>query len=262
MIALALCETLVAWAVFFQSLELLSLRREFSSRGIWRWKTIAPEFGLLARIFRGVLGDRSFSWLLVFQAVAAAAIAGGSGQYLPLCLALGCLLVSMRFRGAFNGGSDCMTLVVLGSVAGARAMGSSPRAELVALGYIGVQSALSYGVAGWAKLKEPCWRDGSALGLFMRFPQYAWPRPLAALLGSSAISRLSCWAVIAGELGFFVVLGATALGFKLSLAAAAWVLIFGAVFHLVNFWAFGLNRFFWAWLSSYPALFFWLTGFG
>jgi len=34
-------------------------------------------------------------------------------------------------------------------------------------------------------------------------------------------------------------------------------LAIGAAFHLANAFAFGLNRFLWAWLAAYPALWFW-----
>jgi hypothetical protein len=33
----------------------------------------------------------------------------------------------------------------------------------------------------------------------------------------------------------------------------------GALFHFLVFWYFGLNRFFWAWLATFPAVL-WVAG--
>ena len=41
-----------------------------------------------------------------------------------------------------------------------------------------------------------------------------------------------------------------------ALVACAGILVAAIGFHLVNFYAFGLNRFLFAWAAAYPALYF------
>ncbi|HEX5656879.1 MAG TPA: hypothetical protein VFX59_06775, partial [Polyangiales bacterium] len=93
------------------------------------------------------------------------------------------------------------------------------------------------------KLRERSWRDGSALPSLLAAPQYR-DAPLQVPL-----ARLAGYAVITFELGFPLALvdARLALGFT----------AFGTLFHLLNARVLGLNRFLWAWLAAYPALFAW-----
>jgi hypothetical protein len=268
LLAIRACATVIALAVLLQGFELWSLRRHFGSSGIWRWSILKREYGLLSKVFGLFLGDRAFPVLILIQILLALALLelpfepGQSGSMLPLALSPVVLLGSMRFRGTFNGGSDCMTLVVLLSVTGACTAGLSETACRVALGYIAAQTVLSYAVAGWVKLKEPAWRSGEALPLFLSMPQHAVPEMVRGWASVPRVARLTCWGVITGELALAAV--TTALAFwpgrhpdGLVILALA-LLALGLVFHLVNAWVLGLNRFFWAWLSAYPAVLYWV----
>jgi len=153
--------------------------------------------------------------------------------------------IAMRFRGSFYGGSDSMlALTLLGLALG-------PGHERVTGAWIAALALVSYAVAGWVKLMRPEWRSGCALAVFAAYPQYAVPVRLQALLRSRTLSLLGAWTVMGFELGFVPLV----LSGLRPLACAA--LGAGVLFHLINVWVFGLNRFFWAWIATYPALAYW-----
>lgn len=240
---LRLCEILVAWACLLQSIELLALARHCGAQGIWRWQTVGRDFGRLRPLFGLLLGDGRFSILQCLRAVAALCLLFGVvPQWSSAALLLLTLLTSMRFGGSFNGGSDGMTMVVLLAVVLGR------NHETAALAYIGVQAGLSYLIAGIVKLRERAWRTGEALERFLALPQYPVPGGLKRLARSRSFSVVSCWGLMIFELGFpFAVLSGRPETTAVTLAA-------GAAFHWVNAWVLGLNRFFWAWIAAYPAI--------
>jgi hypothetical protein len=110
----------------------------------------------------------------------------------------------------------------------------------VGLGYIAAQLVLSYFLAGLFKLRDPAWRNGTALAQLLSAPQYR-SRPLAL-----PFARWLGYGVIAFECAF-----------PLALIDARLLSLLGIAFHVVNARVLGLNRFLWAWLAAYPALWFW-----
>ena len=154
----------------------------------------------------------------------------------------------MRWRGAMNGGSDSMNLVVALPLAIALTL-RTPVAQAVAFGYITLQTTLSYFVAGCVKIREAEWRSGSALPIFLCTPQYGAPVWLQhTLQASPALSRGASWGVMLFELSF--PLAFTAPPFTLAFLVGAFC------FHLINAYILGLNRFVFAWVSAYPAVLF------
>jgi hypothetical protein len=151
----------------------------------------------------------------------------------------------VRFRGTFNGGSDAMLLVVLLGLAIARS-----GVPAVGLGYIAAQLVLSYVLAGVAKLREPRWRDGSALAALVALPSYGVPPALIGFLTRPAIARTAGYALLAFELGFPIAL--------VDPTACRVLLVLAALFHLGNAIVFGLDRFLWAWLAAFPAVIAWV----
>jgi hypothetical protein len=101
---------------------------------------------------------------------------------------------------------------------GSHSFHPSPRWRETVFGYLALQSTLSYCFAGWVKVVNPEWRNGQALQEVFRFSAYPVSESLRA------------WATL--------MIG----------------LLFAAAFHFVNACLFGLNRFFWIWLASYPSL--------
>jgi hypothetical protein len=166
-------------------------------------------------------------------------------HFLDYLLSIGTLLWlnGGRRRGLSNGGSDYM-LIVLSFAFFAKTLaanlGVTTDAPLI---FIGAISVLSYARAGWTKLREPSWRDGSALNWALQSTCYQtairlppqtcqW---LALATITFELSSLIAWTTPLGALLFCVA---------------------GFAFHLGNFIFLGLNRFFWVWLATYPALLF------
>src|SRR5581483_232816 len=103
--------------------------------------------------------------------------------------------ICLRWRGTYNGGSDYMTLLILLTVSAASLSGDHPRVVSVALGYIAIQSALSYFIAGIAKIRHREWRTGEALSRLLNSPVYATPESARAISHNRAFCFAGSWAV-------------------------------------------------------------------
>lgn len=226
--ALGWTARLFALSWLLQALELWLARRALAER--FPWAIVRRDYGLS-------FDDRAYPWLLLGQALLALSVLRPEPWWPWLALGVA-LAQAVRFRGSYNGGSDAMTLVVLLGLALARTF--SPQ---LGLAYIAAQLVLSYFLAGLFKLRDPGWRNGSALPAMLGAPQYR-SRPLRL-----PCARAAGYAVIAFECAFPLAL----LDARLTWAFAG----AGCVFHLLNARVLGLNRFLWAWLAAYPALFAW-----
>jgi hypothetical protein len=120
-------------------------------------------------------------------------------------------------------------------------------AAVVVVGFVAAQAVASYVQAGVAKLAEPAWRQGRALAAFAAVPRFGVPRVVRAVVDGAVTGRVLSWATLAWQLGAPLALTST--------TACAVFCAVGVVFHLGNFFAFGLNRFVWAWAATWPALF-------
>lgn len=249
--AVSLTERLLGFALLLQTVELLQLRRHVADDGVWAWEVLAAEHAELPAplrwLFALLLPARRFVSLLWLRGLLAVALAAGIGLSAPALL-LTQLAICARFRGTFNGGSDYMSVVVLLGVSGAACFASSPRVVTACLGYVCVQLVFSYFVAGVIKVAQPSWRSGSGLGRLLSANRYGTPPWLARLGTRPALGAVASWAVLAFECGFPLAL----LGPRIALI----FLGLGALFHVGNLVAFGLNRFLFAWLAAYPALWF------
>ena len=247
---LSASERLSALALLFQSLEWLQVRAAFADNGVWRYALLAPEQrGLplgLALLCRLSLPYPSFVALLGLRCVAAALVLflGESRVWPFLCISQ--ILLCVRFRGASNGGSDSMSVVLASAFSVPALVGRTPLAIQAALLYIGVQVTLSYVIAGLSKLRQVDWRDGAALRHFVLRSPYGVPKSVRRFLERRAVASSLGWAVIAFECLF-------PLAWLDPRVCLVW-LTCGALFHAANVLALGLNRFFWAWIAGYPAL--------
>ncbi len=155
------------------------------------------------------------------------------------------LMILQRFQGPYNGGSDRMGLLALWCLALSRLLPTAQGNEL-AFGYLGVQLVLSYFIAGGVKIVNPDWRTGRALRDVFQFSTYPAAEDLRRWADRPRVMRAMSWAVILFELVFPLTL--------LSRQTLVAGLVVAATFHLANACLFGLNRFFWTWLSVYPAI--------
>lgn len=214
-LAVRLAEIILGAAIFQQSLEFM--------RGSQPEKTLGLVRAALAIIL--MLG---FHPLLVETALIFTSV-----------------ILIKRFHGPYNGGSDTMTILVLGSLWLSHLAPSNYWQE-IALGYLAIQLMLSYFQSGWVKVVNADWRSGLALQQVFAFTAYPISNQVRLLAQRPRLLWYMSWAVIIFELLFPLAL--------LHQAALIVALVIAGIFHLVNAWLFGLNRFFWIWPAAYPII--------
>jgi len=161
-----------------------------------------------------------------------------------LLLLLGLAILNV-FQGPYNGGADRMSLLILSCLCLAH-LAPTPHWQELAFGYLALQLILSYFISGWVKVVNPEWRNGQALRDVFQFSAYPVSESLRQLSQSPRLLLSMSWWVILFELLFPLALVSST-----SLIVA---LIFAAMFHLSNAFLFGLNRFFWIWITAYPSI--------
>ena len=205
--ALRLTECVFAWSLAIQTLEYLRMRAATGERGLWAWSIqrrdvpIAWMRSLLDVLFRPQVHQSHLALRLLAALVLF--LYGGS-LALMLFLFIGNLLILIRWRGAFNGGSDFLTLVVLTGLLIAYAVGTLIDPELgvqAGLWYIGIQSITSYFMSGAVKILRPEWRNGSAMTIFLNAAIYG-PLPDQHPLRNPKIATLGAWCFILWECAF------------------------------------------------------------
>ena len=251
LMAIRATELLFALSLAIQTLEYLRMGRDTADDAFWSWplqRADIPNAAVRA-VLDVLFKPRLHQLHLVLRLLAAVALAL-QGASLPLIgfLFVGNLLILIRWRGAFNGGSDFMTLVVLtglliSQVVGA--WGNTPLGWQAGFWYIAIQAITSYFMSGAVKLLRPEWRNGSAMTIFLNGAIYG-PLPARHPLRHTGLAILGAWGFIVWEILFPLSL--------LDPRLAALFCAVAAVFHFLVFWFFGLNRFFWAWLCAFPAV--------
>jgi hypothetical protein len=235
-------EVLASLAAGIGSLELLATRRAWGDHGTWRWSILRAELRWAAP----VLATVPFTSLLFTRLVAAAWLTGTPSLIAVAWLWTTTLLVNLRFRGTYNGGSDHMLVVVLTGLLVARAGMGNPVLPLAGMAWIAAQGILSYVIAGAAKLRSASWRDGTALPALLAIPAYGVPSGVRRWIANPGAAKVAATGVLAFECAFpLVLLGSTPAVVGVAVAAG---------FHLANAWVFGLNRFLLTWAATWPAI--------
>lgn len=230
--------------------ELLSLSRLISqATSPWHWTLLRGSYSawppLLMRLL-DFLFLRHFHTLTVIFFLEGLLLAFFPHWTLGVLLILTHLLFQWRFRGVFNGGSDYMTMIIFIGLTLSFVRRDDPTTQNIGLLFIALTSTLSYFIAGVVKILNRHWRSGEAVKLFLKHSNYHVPRTLQNLSQKKGAAFLITWTVIAWE----------------CLSPLIWViphsspyfLGLGLLFHLGNFWAFGLNRFVFTWAATYPAI--------
>jgi len=150
-----------------------------------------------------------------------------------------------RFQGPYNGGADRMSLLILCCLTLAHFAPTDFWQEM-AFGYLALQLVLSYFISGWVKIVNPEWRVGRALRDVFQFSAYPVSESLREWINYPRLLLIMAWCVMIFELLFPLSLIS-----KTSLLIA---LVIAATFHFTNACIFGLNRFFWIWISAYPSI--------
>ena len=244
-------ELLFAINVGIQTLEYWRMRSAMLGDGLWVWSIQRQDIPTLwmRHCLDGLFLPHNFSALLVLRGIALITLATHGSNLINIgFLFISNLAILIRWRGAFNGGSDFMTLVVLTGLLMAQIVSHFAGPELgwrAGFWYITLQSITSYFLSGSVKLLRREWRNGNAMTIFLNAAIHG---PLSAnhWLRKPWLAALGSWAFIVWECLAPLALLDTRL-------AAAFCLI-AAFFHFLVFWFFGLNRFFWAWLATFPAI--------
>lgn len=247
-LAIRAFEVLLGWSLLLQSAEYLRVQR-IDRVGDWRIQRAEVPSAWVRDWLDFTYKPTLYSTLLWLRgALALALMLGHAGLGSAVVLFVMALLILLRWRGAFNGGSDFMTLVGLTGLLLAHVLGlftDPTKAWHIALWYVTVQSLSSYFVSGWVKLMRPEWRSGQALTVFLDNGVYG-PLSAHSIYRWPCVAKLCSWSFILWEGLFPLAL--------LDLRLAALFCAIATVFHFLVFWFFGLNRFFWAWLSTFPAI--------
>jgi hypothetical protein len=251
LMAMRATEILFAWSLSIQTLEYLRMGSATADSNFWSWQLQRADIpNALVRAWLDVLFKPQVHRLHLLLRLLAAIYLGVQGATLGgmLFLFIGNLLILIRWRGAFNGGSDFMTLVVLTGLLISQvfdALGDAHLGWQACFWYIAIQAITSYFMSGSVKLLRKEWRNGSAMTIFLNAAIYG---PLSSnhLLRNRVLALLGSWSFIIWEMVFPFGL--------LDPRLAAFFCAVAAVFHFLVFWFFGLNRFFWAWLCSFPAI--------
>lgn len=159
-----------------------------------------------------------------------------------LCVLLCNFIINHHFRGTFNGGSDMMNnMVTLGLLLAT----FNPSFGLI---FIGTQCFLSYWVAGLSKIWTKEWWSGKALLIYLKTSCHE-PSAYTRFLQKNKRSQFLSPLILLIEILF-------PLAFLLSPSLFYFVVFIFLLFHLQNAWVFGLNRFIYSWISSWPGLVF------
>jgi len=235
-------ELLLGWSLLLQSFEQLRVQ-SLDRVGSWALQRaeVPARPGWVRPLLDGLFQPARYRAMLWLRAALAALLMAG---LLPAAGAIALFVIAVlllfRWRGAFNGGSDFMTLVGLTGLLIAHAAGWR-----AGLWYVALQSITSYFVSGWVKLLRAEWRTGRALPVFLDSGVYG-PLATASVFRRPRVAQACAWAFTVWEGCFPLAL--------LDVRLAAVFCAVAALFHFLVFWFFGLNRFFWAWMVTYPAV--------
>ncbi|WJY66994.1 hypothetical protein [Corynebacterium auris] len=244
---------ITAVGTFISAAEEFSRSREMSDTGLFSWPIRRTAFRTLShpKLEKPLrtLGHPRYRWLVGARALASLGVIVAprrSKSRLVSLFALSGLLLVKSYRSSYGSdGSDQMSFISAASTAIAETPRLTPQQQDVMSGFVAFQSVLSYFSAGVAKLRSPVWRDGSAIEGIFRTKTYGdeW---LYQFVHRHRWARLTlAWSVIVAETIFPIILALPPVARRAQFLVAAG-------FHVGNARFMGLNRFFWAFLGTYP----------
>lgn len=250
----------LAWAVrlasigiFVRSFEFVVNWRALRDNDLLGWGGVATSRYAIGRFLQRLQGY-PFSVLvpLVRGCAAAAALFLPYGT-VAMAVILGLLFLAQayhnhRFATVYST-SEHLLLVCLCALLFGSLPGASKRLQVVCLAFIAFQVLMAYVATARHKVSKAHWRNGSRLIQIFQESAFRFP-PLGRFFGRHpVVARISTWAIIALHLGFALCLVLPPAGF--------WIIIAGGVlFHGTLAFTGGLHGFFWAFVATYPALYY------
>ncbi len=241
--------------------EHLYNRNQMRPGGVFHWSIVGVDrdpqgTGLWRRSVGLVMGSRVFTVILVVQGIAGVGMMVLAWQGTLSVLVQGTilgvqLLVLYRNRYALEG-ADQMMLILAAALFGHALMPESSVVATAALWFVALQSILSYCTSGVSKLFAPTWRSGEALQAVMNTETYGTQAVAKLMRDRPRLAAFLCWNVI-------VIQSLFPLSLVLGAPYGAVFLLWGAAFHFANVLIMEIHRFFWAFLATYPAIWFCMT---
>ncbi len=161
LMAIRATELVFALRLTIQTLEYVRMGKYTADDAFWSWQLQRSDIpSATVRALLDVLFKPHMHQLHLVLRLCAAVLLAVQGASLPLVsfLFVGNLLILIRWRGAFNGGSDFLTLVVLTGLFISQVVGAFGNTELgwqAGFWYIAIQAITSYFMSGAVKLLRP-----------------------------------------------------------------------------------------------------------
>jgi hypothetical protein len=251
-----LVERLTSLAVCVASLEYLSRPQQFRDQGLMSWPVSKLRYkwlasGPWAAVLGTILSYPAILLLILLRLFAALALlAAPLNKTTRTALTAGLAIssIGINLKSSYGqDGSDQMSTITLTALTLGKLSPSNRMVQEASLWFIALQACLSYAASGWAKVAGPSWREGSALTGIFRTKVYGQEGAYKFL---KARPRLARWVARIGvfwECTFPLVL-------VVPKPAVGLFLLSGVLFHGANAVLMGLNRFFWAFVATYPAI--------
>ncbi len=247
---------LVSVGLVISCLEYVAERRVLSDHGLIDWelgrtRSRSGIVGPVARLLSLLLRYPNVLALVGCRLVLAVIMMVGGPEGWIVAVPAFALAILFGVRSPYGkDGADHMSNIVLGALATATLV-PQPMVKAAAVAFIGLQCALSYAIAGIAKLPERQWRNGEHLCGILGTECYGL-KPLAQRLHRvPTLARALSLGILFWESTFI-------LGMLAPRPVALTYLGLGVAFHLANAVFMGLNSFVWPFLAAYPGLFYWL----
>lgn len=249
-LAILMTSISVSFVIILQSIEMLQIISKKEFKEIWSFDNLKSDLERGLPLPNSIIGfifsESIFKIIVILQLILACLGLYYHEPALFLSLFFTNLIICIRFRGTFNGGSDMMTFVVLTGVLIAT-VSLEEKFQRLGLIYISIHTLYSYFKAGLIKLKESDWRQGLALPAFLSRSLNVDIRNLGEWLERKPnLRRGLSWGVLAFELAAISVI------FLPNITLYYFIIALG--FHFFIYLAFGLNRFFWIWSTAWPAI--------
>lgn len=253
-IALTWTTRLLAFSALLNSAEMLARWPLFRDQGVLGWPWLRTK--------RGFLQHKCVAWVCAFPNFLVVLALRMLGALLLLAwpiypffsglavasIFVSSLLISLRNFPYGVTGAHRMTTVISGALLLYHVVPDSLVVAQGCLWFIAGQACLSYATAGWIKLKDPAWRNGTALFQTVNVPMTGTPPWLAKILHQHPrLAKISNWFTVMMEGTFPLVL---LIGHPFHFIYLGW----GVLFHAAIALLLGLNHFFWVWLATYPAI--------
>jgi hypothetical protein len=233
--------------------------REYRADGLYSW-ALARERRVLVRnpsLLRAVsplLDVPGFWAVLALRLLASLTIIVATTAFRTLpgaaVVVLFLTTLAMTFRHAYGlDGSDQMTSILIVALMLHCFAPENRIVALIAIWFLALQSCLAYFTSGVAKLASRGWREGTAVFQVLNTASFG-RRGVARLLANVPwAARLLSWSVIAFESAFPLAVVTGRHGALLFLAG-------GILMHVGIAYCMGLGSFVWAFVATYPAVFY------